>query len=257
MTGGGQGGSATQPCLFVLFPPGGRPSVADARAALSGGAVGTVCFDPSQGHSTGIAPVGDWLELVADGLTFDLLGLSPGRSLVTPEPRHRFGLAATDLEDCYAIGLAPGPHLAGAVNAMPVVRTLLRVAAALMSQWSGAIGAFWLPAGSVMRRDLFLASVEGWLDGGPFPALGLTGVVERPGGALGSDGLEFFVGQELVLDPVLGTDPIAATRLLVRLIDHLAGQGAVVGTHIMDLADGGTIRLEARGSVVNVSPVRT
>jgi hypothetical protein len=252
MTGGGQGEPTAQPCLFILFPPGRRPSAFEVRGALASAGVGQISYDPAE--SEAVVASSDWLEVVVDGLTFDLLGLSPGRGLLAPAPRHCFGLTATSLEGCEAIGLAPGPHLAGAANAMPVVRTLLRLASALASQWDAALGTLWRPADSAMRRDLFVTVIDGWLAGSAFPALGLTGVAERRGGLLASDGLAFFTGQELVLDATLSADRPAATRLLVRLVDHLVDQAPLEGERRISLDGGGGLRLAGAGSVINVSP---
>lgn len=236
----------------MLFPPGKRPSARAVRTAVDRGGAGQISYDPARNAATGESS--DWLEMVVDGLTFDLLGLAPGRSLVAPAPRHCFGLAAAAFEGQEAIGLAPGPHLAGAASAMPVVRTLLRLASTLASQWDAALGALWLPAESAMRRDLFVGAVDAWLAGGPFPALGLTGVAQRADGALASDGLAFFTGQELVLDAALSADRVAATRLLIRLIDELAEQPPLEGERTVALESGGTLRLTPAGSVIDVSP---
>lgn len=252
MTGGLQAGPAVQPCLFMLFPQGRRPSGREVRAALVRGGAGQVSHDPA-GSEGGAVP-SEWLELVVDGLTFDLLGLAPGHSLLAPAPRHCFGLSSASLSGCEAIGLAPGPHLAGAASALPVVRTLLRLATALASQWEAALGTLWLPADSAMGRELFVGAIDAWLAGGPFPALGLTGVTERSGGVLASDGLAFFTGQEVVLDAALSADRIAATRLLVRLIDYFVEQPPLAGECTIALEGGGRVRLRSAGSVIHVAP---
>lgn len=251
MTGGGHGGPAVQPCLFLLFPTGSRPSALDVRTALERSGAGQVSHDPAATQSN--VPASDWLEVVLDGLTFDLLGLAPGRSLQQRAPRHCFGLDASAMAHCERIGIAPGPHLAGAANAMPVVRTMLHLASALSRQWRCALGTLWLPAECAMRRDLFMSAIEAWLAGGPFPALGLTGVTERSRGRLASDGLAFFTGQELVLDPALSADRIAATRLLVRLIDRLVENPPQVGEASVRLEDGRNLRLVASASAIDVS----
>lgn len=252
MTGGGHGEPAVQPCLFILFPKGGRPSARDVRVALARGRMGQVSYDPAQSETVVVSS--DWLELLVEGLTFDLLGLAPGRSLLAPVPRHCFGLSPASLLGSEAIGLAPGPHLAGAANAPPVVRTLLRLASGLAWQWEAVLGTLWLPAESAMGRGLFVSAIDAWLTGGPFPALGLTGVTERSGGVLASDGLAFFTGQELVLDAALSTDRIAATRLLVRLVDYLVEQPPLVGDRTIALEGGGRLQLAPAGSVIDVSP---
>lgn len=213
--------------------------------------VGQVSHDPAA--SEAIVTASDWLEVVVDGLTFDLLGLAPGRGLQERAPRHCFGLDAATLAGCEGIGLAPGPHLAGAANALPVVRTLLRLAAALVRQWKSALGTLWLPADSAMHRDLFVSAIEAWLAGGAFPALGLTGVTELPDGSLASDGLAFFTGQELVLEPALSADRIAATRLLVRLIDRLLENPPLTDEAIVRLDDGRGFALSPKGRTIAVS----
>lgn len=221
------------------------------REALARSGAGQVSHDPALGKAAGAAS--DWLEVVIDGLTFDLLGLAPGRGLQARAARHRFGLDAATLAGCQSIGLAPGPHLAGAANALPVVRTLLQLAAALTRHWGSALGTLWLPADSAMHRDLFVSAIEAWLAGGVFPALGLTGVTERPDGRLASDGLAFFTGQELVLDPALSADRIAATRLLVRLLDRLIESPPLIGETTVPLDDGQWLRLSPDGRAIAVS----
>jgi hypothetical protein len=247
----GRGEPALQPCLFLLFPQGRRPSAPAVREALARSSVGQVSLDP--GASEAIPVASDWLEVVVNGLAFDILGLSPGQALSAPAPRHHFGCEPAALLGCEAIGLAPGPHLAGATNAMPVVRTLLRLASALASQWHTALGASWLPADSAMERDLFVNAIEAWLAGGPFPALGLTGVAQRGDGRLASEGLAFFTGQELLLDAQLGADRVAATRLLLRLVDNLVEQPPLEGQRIVQLAGGGSLRMFGAGALVEVS----
>ena len=252
MTGGGHGGQAAQPCLFMLFHVGRRPTAPDVRATLARGSCGQVSYDPAGGDGVGVP--GDWLEVVLDGLTFDVLGLAPGRSLQPSIPRHLFGLPAAALTGCEAIGLAPGPHIASAASAPPVVRTLLRLAAGLASQLEGVVAMQWLPAASVMQKDRFVDIVGDWLAGGPFPALGLTGVVEQPGPQIASDGLAFFTGRELVLDPALSTDRVAATRLITRLIDRLVNEPRFEGEEKVLLDDGTCLRLSAAKAVITVSP---
>lgn len=251
ISGGGLGNPAAQSCLLLLFPRGGRPAPAEVRAALARSATGQVAFDPAE--STSGAVSGGWLEVVVDGLTFDLGGLSPGPGLLAPPPRHCFGLTAATLAGCEAIGLAPGPHLAAAAHALPVVRTILRLSVALVSQMEAALGTVWLPAGSAIRRELFVGAVNGWLASGPFPALGLLGAAERPGGAVASDGLSFFTGQELHLDPSLVTDQVAATQLMARLVDHLLTQPALAGEARLRLEDGRNLHLMGVGPTITVS----
>lgn len=253
ITGGGQGGGlAVQPCLFMLFPEGRRPTSRDVRGALARVSCGQVSYDPADSEAAVTAS--DWLELVVDGLTFDVLGLAPGKGLTIPAPRHLFGISQAALAGHEAIGLAPGPHIASAANALPVVRTLLRLGAALASEWEAAFAMVWPPAASVMHRAGFSETIGAWLAGGAFPALGLTGVVARGDGALASDGLAFFTGRELVLDPALGGDRVAATRLMTRLIDRLVHEPPFDGVSTVRLETGAILRLTAQGGVITVAP---
>ena len=250
-TAGKHHGTADRPCLFLLFAEGSRPHADSVRTALSNGSVGHVSHDPRGGEDSSQAS--NWLELLLDGLTFDLLGLAPGKPLAPATARYHFGLTADATGGSEAIGIAPGPHLRGAANAMPVVRTLLRLAIALASQWPEVKAAIWAPAGSAMDRQLFIQSIDIWLGGGPFPALGLTGIVEGPGGTLGSEGLAFFTGQELVLDHRLCRDGVAGTRLLVRLIDALVTQPKLVEETRLVLDNGAEIRLQPDETLIRVA----
>lgn len=250
MTGGGHCGSTAQPCLFLLFDRGTRPTPDDVRLALTNASVGTVSHDPRSNEHDGAR---GWLELLVDGLTFDLLGLAPGPAVAAPARRHHFGLRSGAADQTEAIGIAPGPHLSGAANSIPVVRSLMRLAATLAGSCDGAHAAVWAPTASAMGRDLFIRFIESWLAGGPFPALGLTAVVERPGGLLGSDGLTFFTGQELVLDQPLSEDRVAGTRLLIRLIDTLVGQPALAREGKIVLAAGESLHLVPDKSLITVT----
>jgi hypothetical protein len=247
---------AALPCLLLLFPTGHRPDASQIRAALGSTQVGRVSHDPRTNASIANhnPPQGDWLELLVDGLTFDLLGLAPGEPLSGPPLRHRFGVAADELADCEAIGLAPGPHLAGAASAMPVVRTLLRLGAALTTHCDHAVAAVWHPAASAIARQLFVDTVGAWLEGGAFPALGLVGVNEEADGVLVSDGLAFFLGQEIELVPPPGTARTAATRLLLRLIDRLIEPPMLTAREMVRLDDGTCISLDFTGRRIVASP---
>jgi hypothetical protein len=60
-----------------------------------------------------------------------------------------------------------------------------------------------------------------------FPALGLTALAEVGDGGLHSEGLAFFTGQELRIEPELAGDKAAAARLAVRLINELVERGRI------------------------------
>ncbi len=164
----------------------------------------------------------DWLELLTGGLTFDLSGLAPGPASMFPEIDHRFDLPAVPTPEGYeAMTLRAGPHLAAGGRSMPLNRTMLALACDLVRQFEDLAAVCWGPARSAIGRRFFESVITAWLDGGPFPALGLTAFVETPDHALESVGLGFWIGQELRIEPPLSADRVAATRLGIRLVNQL------------------------------------
>lgn len=211
--------------LTLLFAARQRPSVEDVRRALAismadqGRQAARISHEgrPDQG----------WLELLASGLTFDLTGLAP-TGPEAPGAAHRlFGVARKEeILGKEAIRLAPGPHLASAGSMIPVFRTMASIAAKLAS----ALGAFavcWAPAGSCMEAGYFARIVGAWLEGGAFPALGLTGIDRQADGSFETTGLAWFTGQELRVEGKAGEAPADTVKLAVRMIDHLVRNGAI------------------------------
>jgi hypothetical protein len=89
----------------------------------------------------------------------------------------------------------------------------------------GAKAVCWGPAGSWMDPSYFVRVVDGWLAGGAFPALGFTGIERNREGVVESDGLAFFIGQELRVDSRRGEPAADTVKLAVRAIDHLVRHG--------------------------------
>src|SRR5690606_29511193 len=178
--------SLTRGRLSLLFAPDHRPDAAaildfceriDAFSA-SYAEGGTADDDPAKGC---------WVEMLASGLVFDLCGLAPG----PPGAAERCEFT-TDLEGeatewsargLEAITLGPGPHLQGGEAVIPVVRTMCWVGAQL-SELSGVEALAWHAAGSWISPSFFRSSTMHWLDGGPFPARGLTAHKPTPDGGL-------------------------------------------------------------------------
>lgn len=196
-----------------------------------------------------------WLELLVDGLTFDLLGLAPGPALELPAIQHRFELDGDfHVPDFEAIGLFPGPHLSGASRALPVVRAMAELTAHLAAEIENAIAVVWGPSGSVMGGAYFRAVAGQWAEGGAFPALGLTGLEPLANGKLRSDGLSFFIGQEVEIAADLAEDRVAGSRLAIRAIDVLIEHGRLddqIGTSGIDGAPL-VLAPSADGSIVRV-----
>lgn len=185
-----------------------------------------------------------WVELLRDGLTFDLVGLAPGPKSASPDLAQRFDLPALpELRDYETLTLRPGPHVAAAGKSMPVVRTMMALACDLVRHFDDLLAIGWEPAGSVIGRRFFESVTAAWLDGGPFPALGLTAFVEAPDGALQSVGLAFWIGRELRIEPPLSDDRVAATRLAIRLVNHLILVGGLEADDHITAPDGSRLVL--------------
>lgn len=195
-----------------------------------------------------------WLELLTGGLTFDLTGLAPGPASAFPTFAHRFDLPILPLaSDHEVLTLRPGPHLAAGPGSLPVNRAMLGLACDLVRHFADLVAVAWPASASVIGRRYFESVTSAWLDGGPFPALGLTAFIETPDGALQSTGLGFWIGQELRIEPPLSADRVAATRLGVRLVNHLVLIGGLTADDRITAPDGTRLVLRASQSRAMIS----
>lgn len=186
----------------------------------------------------------NWIELLCDGLTFDLAGLAPGSASVFPVIEHCFDFTEIPAPaTCDALSIRPGPHLTAGGRSLPVVRAMLALARDLTLCFDDIIALCWSPSRSVMGRQFFETVVTAWLDGGPFPALGLTAFAQTDDGALQSVGLDFWIGQELRIEPPLSNDRVAATRLGIRLVNQLVLGGAITADERILAPDGARLVL--------------
>ena len=228
---GGDQDGGTRPGLMLMFDRGQRPDRAAVAAALATIPRAVASHDPGRAdpaHHVAAPPQRaaageDWLERLADGLTFDLLGLSPGPGLSAPEVAHRYNCDIDCLLDSEALALVPGPHIAQGARALPIIRTLLGLGAALTDALEGVQTVCWPVARTAIAPRFFARTVDAWLGGGPFPALGMLGFDFDEQGGLRSEGLRFFIGCELAIDPAACRDRLAATRLAVRIVQELVG----------------------------------
>lgn len=180
-----------------------------------------------------------WVELLREGLTFDLHGLADGPSLPVPDIVHRFDFsAATASAELEALSIALGPHLSGGERSMPVLRGLLGLARDLTRHFEDLLAVYWQPSGSAIGRRFFESVTTAWLEGGAFPALGLTAFDVTDDGALQSVGLALWIGQELRIEPPLTADKAAATRLAVRLVNQLVIVGGLEESERIIAPDG-------------------
>ena len=81
--------------------------------------------------------------------------------------------------------LAPGHHLAGGERSMPVTRGLVGLARDLVHHFDDLEAVVWPHSASAIGHRFFESTISAWLEGGPFPALGLTAFNVR-GAPMGS-----------------------------------------------------------------------
>lgn len=226
--------------LSLLFAVGQRPSVDDIERLFA--TSDTSLLGARISHRADDAE--GWVELVANGLTFDLAGLAPADSSAIPEARHRFGvdaeLAGSPLE---AISLVPGQHIAGGNAMMPVVKTMAGLVANLALHLT-AKAVCWHPAGTWMDPGYFARIVLNWQSGGAFPALGLTAVDQTEDGSVMSSGLAYFIGQEVQIE--IAPDEAAAetVKLAMRVIDYMVLHGPLRSPRKLDGPSGETLMAE-------------
>lgn len=189
----------------------------------------------------------DWLELLYEGLSFDLVGLAPGACAPFPQVAHRFDLATLPDSDGFeVVHIAPGKHLSGGERSMPVARGMLSLARDMVDHFEDLQAIIWPESQSAIGHQFFESVVTAWLEGGPFPALGLTAFHETADGAIQSEGLSFWVDQELRIEPPLSSDKVEATRLGVRLVNQLVVVGGLDTSERVIAPDG--TRLVMRSS---------
>lgn len=239
------GGRMATSAVSLLFAAGERPDV-NAVAALSRTGSGfSISHDPGDG---GAGDATRWLELLSNGLTFDIEGIAGGVPAPMPPLGHRFGLPA-DLDGARlrAVTLRPGKHLA-AGGAMPPVLRMLAFVAAQLTALRGVHAVAWHPARCWSHPVRFHDSVLGWVNGGAFPAFCLAALTPTPDGGLQSEGLAQFTGQELRLEPELAGDRGEAGKLAVRLLHWLYERGKLAAAERVTLANGAEVRLEPSGN---------
>jgi hypothetical protein len=242
--------AARAPVLSLLFESGARPSAADVLVL----AVRNGRFSVSNKPIDDGSPI-TWLELLTNGLTFDLMQLAPGEPAGMPVFMNLFDLPGTfDIGDCAAVTLEPGPHLQGGGNLLPVTRSQMALAVELCAL-PGIAAVGWHPARSLSSAKHFTTSVTRWLEGGVFPGLGLTALAEQEGGGMRSEGLAFFTGQDIAIEPELTRDKAAGARLALRLIHELIEAGAIAAPERVTGPEGEALLLEPidQGQVVKVS----
>lgn len=218
-------GGMGEAVLSLIFAEGARPD-ADAINVISTAVRdGPNPTDLTFGISHRPDPGAGWLELLAQGMTFDCQGLAPADPARMPLTGALIGLGAQPAGE--AIALSAGPHLASGKGLLPVVRVLAGLGARLAAL-PGVLAVVWQPARSWMAPDYFIKLMADWQGGGAFPALGLTSLQSKASGAMVSRGLDFLIGQELRIEAGHKLSQAEIARIAVRLIHDLVSDGPLV-----------------------------
>ena len=259
----GAGANSFAAALFLLFKPEQRPDSGAVLAAMGQLPLASVIHDPRAAGLPDSAASShrefadhDWLELLLSGLSFDLLGLAPGPCMNLLQDAQAIGFdSGFDPHASKALALVPGPHIADDASSLPIVRAWLQLACDLAEELGGAEAVCWGPAKLVTPASMFFAGDRSWLSGGPFPALNLVATDRAEDGRVRSRGLDFFIGQEVLLDASLSDDCIAAAKLLARLAHNLIGEGPVQDVRQLAQEDGNAFVLTPShdGTVLEVS----
>jgi hypothetical protein len=213
---------APQPVLSLLFAAGTRPDLA---------AIEHLFADAAPGGLPGrlVASVGatnrSATQVLVNGLTFDIAGLAPAKPFPAVTAHHRHGLDELT-EPLEAITFAPGEHISAGAAMVPVTRALLGFAANL-SLALPVRAVCWHPVRSWIEPGLFARLALNWAAGGPFPAVGLTGLTIGEEGAITSRGLAHFTGQEMHLEPRDGESAVATLRIAAQVLDALVTGGRI------------------------------
>lgn len=224
----------------MLFAAEERPSIEAIDRLLAQTAVET-----APAHITHRPEVAaGWLELNISGLTFDMVGLSPGAAKASPPAAHVYGLP-TDMArfDLEAVWLIPSIHIAAGAALLPIVKAMTGLAA-LLAQNLPVKAICWHPAHIWMDPGYFVRIVQSWLDGGAFPALGLMAVGPGGEGDIRSSGLAHFTGQEVLVERSPEEPVSELVKLAVRAIDHLVGEGSLLARRKLSGPDGEALLAE-------------
>jgi len=230
-----------QGALFLVFEPGRCPRSDQVEQAIEGTAKVSVSNRPVNESADGYA----WLELLIEGLTFDLKGLDQPISVKATKFQHSIGISLPEVDDAYqALILLPGPHLAGGQSQLPIFRAHMALGANIGALLPGLRAFGWLESETLISGDRFAELIDQWLQGGALPVPGLIALRNTMDGGLQSVGLSFFTGQELRIEPEQWIDPDNARRQAVRLIQQLVLSGKLETTEQIIGPDGNPLRLE-------------
>ena len=241
--------------LLILFPRNGRPTTRQVRAQCDSGRIAD-SLGPEIVHYThkvDIAPP-DGVALQRAGLAFDLVGLAPGPAIPVPDIGEGGAvLRASKRSMVDASSLRLGSHIAAGARSLTVLREWFGIAEAIASAFD-ATSVCWVPGSIVIAPDRLAEALHAWDTRGEVPVTLLASFRATLDGAFQSQGLAYFTGQELRLEPQLMR---GEEELLARLIfTHLFYAGKQEDTIQLAAPDEHALRLvpSGNGRVVRVWP---
>ncbi|RDS77912.1 hypothetical protein DL238_10095 [Alteriqipengyuania lutimaris] len=229
--------------LLILFPHGRRPTASQIRQRCDSAdfldSCGPVLFSAAAGKDI-TAP--DGLSLQRAGLSFDLLGLAPGAPVPVPQMGADVVAQASVLPSrTEASVLRPGPHIAAGTGDLTILREWFGLAHGLALSFDGSV-LCWAPGAVILGVKRFGDCLDAWDARGDVPVALLASFRRTLDGALQSQGLAFFTGQEFRIEPqLIRGDEDALARLLFR---HLFYAGRQEESGQLAAPDGVALRLE-------------
>ena len=253
----GRSAQVKGPVLHFLFSAGQRPSRDALRRVIAPSLrfrIGDhLTSGPGGAHVVGASGIDDRrdanrLEVIVDGLGFDVLGLEPGVALSQPDIAH-YADGPIDLvsDRVEVVTLTPGPHIASASGERPIVRAMMELAVGLATAWTRSTAVVWSPARMAATPGFFSRAMARWVGGGSFPTTALVGFAEIAGPqgevAFRSEGAAFFVGQEVEVSGSITDIPEMAKGVGSRVVNHLIANGSVSDVAHIQGRDGAVLRL--------------
>ena len=224
-----------------IIAPSPRFSIGDTPQLIRSGQNSDGAGDPTHGDGTG-------LEVIVDGLSFDIQGLGPGVPTAHPEIGHyadgAIDLATSEVE---VVALTPAPNISLASGELPIVQAMMELAVGLTTAWTRSIAVVWGPGRVAATPGFFSSAVARWVRGGPFPTQALVGFAENGEETLRSEGAAFFVGQEIEVTGSIARATDMARGIGARVFNHLLLNGRLNDVAHIQGRDGTVLRLAPTG----------
>lgn len=241
--------------LLILFARDNRPTVRQVQKYCSEGDFVDVGGPDLHDypHKVDIAPP-NGVGLQRSGLTFDFVGLAPGPAVPVPDLPHMDRLPDDiGFFGAHATSLRLGPHIEAGRRSQSILREWFSLAETILSSFGG-IGVCWVPAEGVYSGVALASNLKVWAERGEMPVHLFARFRRTLDGAVQSQGLSFFTGQEFRIEPSLaGDDNDGLARLI---FSHLFYTGALLETAQLVAPDGHALRLKPteNGRYIRVWP---